>query len=87
MKIIKYRFCVEHENERGVLTPSYFEKEIICDDSSVDEILITAETEAVNGEYIVSDITSDISIHPSTSERIEALETAMLEIIGVDIND
>ena len=39
----------------------------------------TAKAEAYNGEYVIED--DGIDVLPTTAERLEALESAMLELI------
>jgi len=42
-----------------------------------------AKSEAYNGEYIIEDDGVEESVVATTEERIDALEEAMLEVLGV----
>lgn len=46
-----------------------------------------AKREAYNGEYTIEDDGVEEDIEATTEERINALEEAMLEVLGVIIND
>lgn len=71
MKIIKYDFC---ENTKTM--PWNEANETI------------AKKEAVNGEYIIEDDGQpEIVAEPTAEERLSALEAAMLEMMGVSVND
>lgn len=70
MKIIKYDFC------GNTKTMSWSEAN--------EEI---AKREAVNGEYTIEDDGQPESIdEPTAEERLSALESAMLEMMGVSAN-
>lgn len=70
MKIIKYDFC----GNTKTMPWSEANEEI-------------AKKEAVNGEYTIEDDghPEDVA-EPTAEERLAALESAMLEMIGVAVN-
>ena len=72
MKNIKYNLCTKTEAGNilyGVIMPW---------NETNEEI---AKKEAHNGEYTIEDDGIEEAIEPTTEERLEALESAMLEMI------
>lgn len=79
MKILKYNLCtmVNHGTEeapdwREVLTPAEMGW------TEANEAI--AAKEAHNGEYSVEDDGTEETAEPTTAERLDALEAAMLEM-------
>ena len=86
MKIIKYNLCTkvnrgseEDPRYEDVLTP-------VMMSWSEDNVAI-AEMEAHEGEYTIEDDGVEEIYQPTESERLEALEAALLELMGVNLND
>ena len=81
MKRIKYPIYQSTRENGKVIT---FPKDIPWSESN-EEI---AKREAYNGEYeIYDDGEPDPVAEPTEKERLEALEMAMLEMLGVSVND
>lgn len=74
MKVIKFEIKKEGFTDVSVVAP-YNETNL--------EI---AKKEAYNGEYVIED-NGQPEPEPTTKERLEALEMAMLEMLGVTSND
>lgn len=81
MKTIKYKI-VTGENDGELL---FIDKAILCDsDATLNANLPIAQAEAYNGEYTVEDDGQpEPEPQPTDKERLEALEAAMLEMLGV----
>ena len=81
MKIIKYNLCtrINHgTNIEEVLNP------ITMDWNEANEEI--AKREAHNGEYTIEDDERPEPVaEPTDKERLEALEIAMLEMLGVSV--
>lgn len=80
MKIIKYKFpsCeVNHGTEENpVMEQVLFEKTMPWSEANED----IAAKEAHDGEYSVEDDGTEETAVPTTAERLDALEAAMLEM-------
>lgn len=85
MKYWKYKICNRanigtEENPNWMET--FFEKMIPATETN-EEI---AKSEAYNGEYTIEgDGQVETTYQPTESERLDALESAMLEMMGVSL--
>lgn len=97
MKVIKYNLCSvvtqskekPRANEDDPIEYECFSEEILTPVTigwnEVNEEI--AKKEAHNGEYTIEDDGQPEPIaEPSAEERLEALESAMLEMLGVNAN-
>lgn len=82
MKILKYNLCTkvnrgteEKPQIEEIITP------VSMGYSEANEEI--AKREAYNGEYTIEDDGQEESYQPTESERLDALESAMLEMMGV----
>ena len=79
MKLLKYNF-LQDTDFCGV--PVFIEKTLEWNEKN-EEI---ARCEAYNGEYVISDDgETEETIAPTVPQRVEALELAMLEMMGVTL--
>ena len=81
-KKIKYSLCAKVNNGteekpiwEEVLTP------VEMDWNESNEAIAAAE--AYNGEYTIEDDGMEEAVVPTTEERLEAIESAMLDMVGV----
>lgn len=79
MKIIRYKICKENQDGDRTL----LDVQIECDDSTFTSNMEIATREAVDGAIIVEDVPCTEEVVPTTTERLDALEAAMLEMMGV----
>jgi hypothetical protein len=82
MKYWKYTVCNKINigtKENPNWHESFYKKMIPATEAN-EEI---AKTEAYNGEYTIEDDGQPETYQPTESERLEALEAAMLEMMGV----
>lgn len=86
MKILKYNLCtkVNHGTKENpkieeILSP------VSMPWSEANEKI--AKTEAHNGDITIEDDGKEETIQPTAEERLTALESAMLEMMGVSVND
>lgn len=91
MKWIKYNLIsmVNVGTEEEPLWESKMgaEKEIHCSRDSLEVNEEIAKAEAYNGQYIIEDDGQpEPVVEPTNKERIEALEAAMLEMMGVAVD-
>lgn len=84
MKWIKYNFCTkvnrgteENPQWEDVLNP------VMMGYSEANEEI--AKAEAYSGEYTIEDDGQPEVYQPTESERLEALEAALLEMMGVSL--
>lgn len=85
MKVIKYKLCtkVNHGTEEEPVWEEILNSVEMGWNEANEEI---AKREAYNGEYTIEDDGQPEPIVPPTDkERLEALEAAMLEVLGVDL--
>lgn len=84
MKILKYNLCTR-VNRGSEENPTWEEllSAVELSWSKANEEI--AKKEAYNGEYTIEE-DGTISV-PTDAERIEALENALLEMLGVAYND
>lgn len=83
-KIIKYKFVAGEVNhgteEKQNIEQIFLEKSMLW--SEANEVI--AKREAYNGEYTIEDDGQlEPVVLPTAEERLEALEAAMLEMLGV----
>ena len=85
MKYYKYKLCSEI-NEVTQEDPKIKRlfNEVLLEFS--EEALETVLKEAYNGEYAIVDDGVEKTVEPTTVERLAALESAMLEMLGVTSN-
>lgn len=86
-KKIKYKFLsceVNRGTEESPNNEQVFSNVAIEWNETNEEI---AKREAYNGEYTIEDDGAEDSVVATTEERISALEEAMLEVLGVVLND
>ena len=83
MKILKYNLCtrVNRGSEENPMWEEFLSAVELSWSKANEEI---AKKEAYNGEYTIEE-DGTISI-PTDAERIEALENALLEMLGVAYN-
>lgn len=86
MKWIKYNFCtkVNHGTEENPQWEDVLNLVMIGYSEANEEI---AKREAYNGEYTIEDDGQEEVYKPTAEERLAVLEAAMLEMIGVSIDD
>jgi hypothetical protein len=87
MKIIKYNLCtrVNHGTEEE---PKWEEILYPVTMGWNEENEAIAKAEAHNGEYTIEDDgEAEPTAEPTQEERLTALESAMLEMMGVTVND
>lgn len=85
MKRFKYQIREVYNigtTENPVLHTEFYEKMIPATEDN-EEI---AKTEAYNGEYTVEDDGQPEVYQPTESERLDALEAALLEMMGVNVD-
>lgn len=76
MKWINYKYLSNESAEIMDAVPTFFEKSVAWSEKN-EEI---AKKEAYNGEYTIEDDTQEEFAEPTTEERLDALEAAMLEM-------
>ena len=82
MKILKYNLCNKVNcgtTENPQIKESLHTVKMGWNEAN-EEI---AKREAYNGEYTIEDDGQEESYQPTESERLDALESAMLEMMGV----
>lgn len=87
-KIIKYKFLsceINHGTEKNPdIEQIFLDKSMTY--SEANEAI--AKREAYNGEYTIEDDGQPEPVaEPTAEERLAALESAMLEMLGVSAND
>lgn len=85
MKQLRYQIMTEF-NLGTAAAPqnhrSFNTKVVIADESTLEATLTVAKAEAYQGEVIVEDAPNAPAPVPSDSERLDALEAAMLAMMG-----
>ena len=89
-KYIKYRFLsaeINHGTEEAPdIEQVFLTKSLRCkSESEYNEALLVAEKEAYNGTYEVIDDGTEEAAIPTIEDRTEALESALLEMMGVTV--
>ena len=86
MKWIKYKFLsaeINHGTEENPVMEQIFIEKSMGWNEANEEI---AKSEAYNGEYTIEDDGQlEPIVPPTDKERLEALEAAMLEVLGVGL--
>lgn len=89
MKILTYKivgYTGVYNPETDKVEQQVSHTEVVVKNPNDEEIARAVDI-AYNGEYTIVDDCKEEAVQPTAGERLAALEYAMLEMMGVSVND